>query len=227
MSLDTEPMDPSAIKEVVRRHWAGRAATFDQAPNHGLHDHAQRAAWTSRLATWAGPAPVDALDAGCGTGFLALQLAALGHRVAGVDVAEEMVTLARQKAEAAGLSVDWRQGDAERLPFEDASFDLLVERHVIWTLPDPSGALAEWARVLRPGGRLVLVEGDWRSDGHEDYAAIRDRLPLYGGRPSAELAHVVTEAGFTVTEVEPLMDGVLWGETPDRERYALHAQRPA
>jgi ubiquinone/menaquinone biosynthesis C-methylase UbiE len=218
--------DPAAIKETIRRHWAGRAARFDEAPNHGLHSDEQHRAWLARVSAWAGPRPVDALDVGCGTGFLALLLAELGHRVVGVDGADEMLDLAASKAAVRGVSMSLQWADAEWLPFADAAFDLVVERHVLWTLPDPVGALAGWSRVLRPGGRLVLVEGAWRSTSHPDYAAIRDALPLYGGRPAAELAQLAAAAGLVDPVVEPLMEAVLWGDSPERERYALHARKP-
>lgn len=214
------------IKEVVRRHWDERAATFDEGATHGLLTDEQRTAWTDRVREWAGSRPIDTLDVGCGTGFFSLLLAGLGHRSTGVDVAEAMLVRARQKAEHAGLQVDVQRADAEDLPFADGSFDLVIERHVIWTLPVPSRALAEWARVLRPGGHLILVEGDWRSQhagGMPDYEPIRDALPLYGGRPASELTGLVRASGFARTFTEPLMDAALWVDQPDSERYALHA----
>ncbi|MFN8525636.1 MAG: methyltransferase domain-containing protein [Chloroflexota bacterium] len=214
-----------AVKEVVFRHWNSRAATFDEAPNHGLITPGQRTAWIERVSEWAGSVACDAIDVGCGTGFLALILAGLGHRVVGVDAASNMLDRALAKAELESLTVDFRLGDAELLPCRDTSADLVVERHVIWTLPNPSAALADWLRVLRPGGRLVLVEGDWRSAGHADYAEIRDALPLYGGRPASVLSDLVREVGFIDVEVELLMDAVLWGKQPDRGRYALIAQK--
>ena len=152
--------DTAHVKEVVRRHWAARAAGFDAGPTHGLLSDAQRAAWANRLRRWAGTTPLDVLDVGCGTGFLALQLAALGHRARGIDVAEEMLAIARDKAVQAGLALTFERADAEVLPYDDRSFDLLVERHVIWTLPQPADALAEWSRVLRRRGRLILIEGN-------------------------------------------------------------------
>jgi ubiquinone/menaquinone biosynthesis C-methylase UbiE len=222
-------LDSSSVKEIVRRHWSNRAAEFDAGMTHGLHSAAQRAAWVTRLERWAGPAPLDALDVGCGTGFLALLLAGLGHRTTGVDVSSEMLALARGKAAATGLGVHFDQADAERLPFEAGSFDLLVERHVVWTLPAPGDALTDWRRVLRPGGRLVLVEGDWRTGAErrtDEYAQIRDALPLFGGRPSAQLAALVAAAGLNPVTVEPLMDSALWGGAPEAERYAVLATRP-
>ena len=166
------------------------------------------------------------LDVGCGTGFLALQLAALGHRATGVDMADEMLRRAQAKAAAAGLSVRFELGDAEQLPYADASFDVLIERHVIWTLPAPEVALREWARLLRAGGHIYLIEGDWRRGPvNPDYASIVDALPLYGGRPSTELRRYLVAAGFAAVTVEPLMDTALWGSQPDRERYALIGRR--
>lgn len=181
------------------------------------------------LRTWAGARPLDVLDIGCGTGFLALQLADLGHRVTGLDCTEEMLELGRAKAREAGLEVRFEAGDAERPPFADATFDLIVERHVIWTLPDPLGALTAWHRVLRPGGRVVLVEGDWRRDGAprmDEYQTIEQALPLYGGRPASVLRDLLAEAEFIDLSVEPLMNAALWGSPQNRERYALLGTRP-
>jgi ubiquinone/menaquinone biosynthesis C-methylase UbiE len=218
--------DGDHVKDVVRRHWAARAADFDAGATHGLLSAAQREAWQVRLRAWSGARALDVLDVGCGTGFLALQLAALGHRVFGVDLADEMLELARSKAAAAVLTAHFELGDAERLPCADTSFDLVIERHVIWTLPEPDVALREWARVLRSGGRAVLIEGDWRrGSNNPDYAEIVAALPLYGGRPAAELLPHVEAAGFTRITVEPLMDAVLWGTQPDHERYAVIASR--
>jgi len=227
----TRPMperesDIAAIKDAVRRHWSTRAATFDDAPNHGLHTPQQEHAWQVHLRRWAGADPVNVLDIGCGTGFLALQLAGLGHRVLGIDAAREMLDIAQAKAIRAGLEVSFQQADAEHLLYEARSFDLAVERHVLWTLSRPAVALAEWRRVLRPGGQLVLIEGDWRGPGHADYAPLREHLPLFGGRPAAELSDLVRQAGFRDVEWEPLMDAVLWGAEPDRERYALLGRAP-
>jgi len=221
--------ESATVKDVVRRHWSDRAATFDTGLTHGLHSDAQRDAWTRCLARWAGSDSVDVLDVGCGTGFLALQLATLGHRVTGVDLSPAMLDLARTKAASAHLTARFEIADGEQLPFPSISFDLVVQRHVIWTLPAPAEALLEWRRVLRPGGGLVLIEGDWRpgsAQRNDDYTEIRDALPLYDGRPSTVLAALVGDAGFAPVQVEPLMNSDLWGAAPDAERYAIVARVP-
>ena len=216
-------LDLTFVKDVVRRHWAEHAAGFDAGPTHGLLSDAQRVAWSSHLRGWAGAEPLDVLDVGCRTGFLALQLAAEGHRVTGIDVADEMLALAREKADRDGTTVRFQSADAERLPFNDASFDLLVERHVIWTLPDPSSALREWRRVLRPKGRLLLIEGQWGQGRNlnDAYADIRKALPLYGGRPASDLRALLMAAGFIDIVIEPLTEATLWGAPPESDRYAL------
>jgi ubiquinone/menaquinone biosynthesis C-methylase UbiE len=223
----------NAVKEVVRRHWSARAETFDQGLTHAPHSPEQLEAWQSRLQRWAGAQPIDVLDVGCGTGFLALQFANLGHRASGADFAETMIERARAKAAEQQLDVQFDVADAENLPHADGSFDLVIERHVAWTLPDPSGAFIEWRRVLRPGGRLILIEGQWshpdadspRTPMHADYQEIQDTLPFYGGAPAVELSAAVQTAGFPDANIEPLMDAVLWGGSVDRERYALHATK--
>jgi ubiquinone/menaquinone biosynthesis C-methylase UbiE len=223
----------NAVKEVVRRHWSERAATFDEGPTHAPQSPEQRSAWQDKLKSWAGPNPIDALDMGCGTGFLALGLARLGHRAAGVDFAPAMLERAAAKAATESLTIRLEQADAENLPFGDASFDLVIERHVIWTLPDPTGALLEWRRVIRPGGKIILIEGRWstsetpRESVHADYEEIQDTLPFYDGASAAELSAIVESAGFIDATAEPLMDALLWGGPVNRERYALHATRPS
>ena len=79
------------VKELVRQHWNRRAAEFDLEASHGLLTDAQARAWRRIVAGLAGTAPLDALDIGCGTGFLSLLLAAQGHRVTGVDIASTML----------------------------------------------------------------------------------------------------------------------------------------
>jgi ubiquinone/menaquinone biosynthesis C-methylase UbiE len=106
------------------------------------------------------------LDVGSGTGDLTRPLAALvgpGGRVVGIDYSQTMVEEARRRAVEEGSPVEFVHGDVHALPFEDAEFDVVQVRLVFQHLHDPRPALAELVRVLKPGGRLAIVEQDWET----------------------------------------------------------------
>ncbi|WP_026313539.1 class I SAM-dependent methyltransferase [Actinomadura flavalba] len=208
----------------LTRFWDACAASFDDEPDHGLTDPRVRAAWQRRMRGWLPTAPADVLDAGCGTGSLAALAAADGHRVTGVDLAPEMIAQARGKFAAAGLPGRFAVGDAADPPTGDARFDVVLCRHLLWTLPDPHAALAAWTARLRPGGRLVLIEGRWgrQDDPVTPYVPEAAGLPWPGGVPAADLARAVAPL---TPRVEPLHDDAdLWGRPVHDERYALIAR---
>jgi len=211
---------PSDIDvEQVRHYWDEFAAEYDDYPDHGLLEHDIRAAWKDLLRTWLPSAPGRVADLACGTGSLSVLVAELGHEVSGVDLSEEMVALARAKTAPFGRAVAVVQGDAGRPPLEQGAFDVVLARHVLWTLPDPLAALRAWARLLRPGGRVVLVEGRWGLEGADGKPA----APWRAGVPSDELAAVVRElVGEPV--VVPLRDSIYWGKEIEHERYLLTAR---
>src|SRR5262245_13403186 len=114
------------VKQQVAAHWERRAPGFDEDFGHSIRTSAERAAW-DRILDLVVPrgGALDALDAGCGTGFLALELASRRHRVTAVDFAPAMLAEARRKAAGRGLSVRFEEADAEALPFAAGSFDLV------------------------------------------------------------------------------------------------------
>ncbi len=192
--------------------WDAAADSFDDEPDHGLRDPGVRAAWAARLRDWLPPRPADVLDLGCGTGSLALLAAEEGHRVTAVDFSPRMAALATAKLAGTGARV--LVGDAARPPVAEGAFDVVMVRHVLWALPDPAEMLRRWTRLLRKGGRLVLVEGRW---GSVDPAGIPARHLVALAAPLA-----------TRTEVEHLAHASeLWGGPVDDERYvALVHPRP-
>ncbi len=206
------------VKQQVAAHWDRRASHFDEDFGHSIGSPAERAAW-DRILDLVIPSggPLDALDCGCGTGFLSLELAARGHRVSGIDFAPAMLAEARKKAAAQRLTIRFEEGDAEQLPFAPKSFDLVISRHVLWTLPHPEAAIDEWIRVLRPGGRLAIVDGAQYNEGSAppqrenartsaEYAAIGDRLPFYGGRPQGEIEALLHKHGLINVAGDSLND---------------------
>ena len=205
------------VKEQVAAHWGRRAAGFDADFGHSIRTAAERAAWDRILdLVLAGRRALDALDAGCGTGFLSFELAARGHHVTGVDFAPAMLAEARRKATERGVSVRFEEADAERLPFTPGCFDLVISRHVLWTLPHPEAAVEEWIRVLRPGGRLVVVDSQLdagaappsaeNARASREYAAVGDQLPFVGGRSREEIEMLLKAHGLVTVGSDPLLD---------------------
>jgi len=96
------------------------------------------------------------LDVGCGTGVVALAAARTGARVSGLDLTPGLLARARENASIAGVAIDWHEGDAEALPFEDASFDVVVSQFGHIFAPRPEVAVSQMLRVLRPGGTLAF-----------------------------------------------------------------------
>ena len=111
------------------------------------------------------------LDAGCGPGHTAMAFAPHVGEVVALDLSDAMLEQGRGLAADRGLTnVEFRQGDAEHLPFDDDSFDRVTTRYSAHHWPHPAAALAEFRRVLRPGGRLLLADvvtfDDYTADTH-------------------------------------------------------------
>ncbi|MEU0201279.1 MULTISPECIES: class I SAM-dependent methyltransferase [unclassified Streptomyces] len=189
--------------------WDARAASFDEEPDHGLRDPAVRRAWAGRLRGWLPGRAGDVLDLGCGTGSLSLLASEQGHRVTGVDLSPAMVTLAREKL--AGRDAVFLVGDAAAPPVGERRFDAVLVRHVLWALPDPGRALRHWYGLLRPGGRLVLVEGVWGSV---------DPVGIPADLLTALLAPIAGQVRVERLSGDPL----LWGGEVTDERYAVVAR---
>jgi 2-polyprenyl-3-methyl-5-hydroxy-6-metoxy-1,4-benzoquinol methylase len=96
------------------------------------------------------------LDVACGTGVVSVTAARRGARVTGLDLTPELLAIARQNATTAGVTVDWHEGDIERLPFPDAAFDVVTSQFGHIFAPRPDVAIAEMLRVLRPGGTIAF-----------------------------------------------------------------------
>jgi SAM-dependent methyltransferase len=136
----------------------------------------------------------EVLDIACGTGNAAIPAAQTGARVTGVDLTPEMLDVGRRRADAAGVEIEWVEGDAEDLPFDDQRFDVVLSTFGCMFAPRHEVVADEIGRVLRPGGRMGLVT--WTPEG-----AIGDFFRTVG-------AHLPPPPGF----VDPPLS---WGD----ERY--------
>ncbi len=185
--------------------WDREAETFDEAADHGLGDPECRDAWRSLLLEHLPAAPSRVADLGCGTGTLALLLAEEGYDVTGVDFSPEMVRRARAKA---GHVATFVEGDAAEPPLEAAAYDVVLSRHVLWAMPSPAAALDRWIGLLRPGGRLVLVEGNWST----------------GAGLSAEETMALVRAAGRIPTLRRLPEPVYWGHEITDDRYLVESR---
>ena len=127
-----------------------------------------------------------------------------------------MLAEARRKAAARGATIRFEEADAEQLPYESGRFDLVISRHLLWTLPHPEAAIDDWIRVLRPAGRLVVVDGQFdvgapadpkgSARGSAEYAAVSEHLPSIGGRPREEIEALLKARGLVDVGGDPLLD---------------------
>jgi len=97
------------------------------------------------------------LDVACGTGVVAVTAARLGARATGLDLTPALLERARENAQIADVEIDWREGDAESLPFDDAAFDVVLSQFGHIFAPRPEVALGEMLRVLKPGGTIAFA----------------------------------------------------------------------
>lgn len=240
--------DDDGFKAELIAAWDRGAASYDRTLRHGLLHADEWRAWRRLVAALVGDAthsdlaPRRILDVGTGTGVIALLAAELGHEVTGVDLSEAMLAEARAKARRDGRPIDWRVADAEALPADLVGFDVVIARHVLWTLPHPERAIVSWRDAARPGGLVVVIDGltravpppidraqaavAWlaerlgpRRDATADHAYPSDaraRLPLAAQRDVQLVVALLTAARLERVRVRP---------TPELDRIERGHQR--
>jgi SAM-dependent methyltransferase len=184
----------AAVKVKLKANWmAGNYATFAHYMEPGA---------LQLLADWKIPADVRLLDVACGAGQIAIPAARAGVEATGLDLAPNWIEQARARAAAEGLSVQFDEGDAEQLPYDDASFEVVVSLVGAMFAPRPERVAAELVRVTRPNGRIIMV--NWTPSGFvgQMFKAIAKHVPPPAGVPSAMLW------GVEDTVRERLRDGI-------------------
>lgn len=152
MDNPTTPQPPSIdkIKDSMRATWMAGDFGVVARTISGAADE-----FIARLAL--PPSPCHLLDVACGTGNLAIPAAKRGAAVTGVDIAPNLLVQARERAAAEGLTITFDEGDAEALPYPNASFDVVVTMFGAMFAPRPELVASELARVLKPGGLLAMA----------------------------------------------------------------------
>lgn len=156
------------LKEKIRDYWSQRAATFDHSFSHRIEEGVELEAWKQFYASLLGEHQLNVLELGSGTGEITKVLRELGHTITGVDFSEAMLERAKIKHGAHAEQVRYSLGDAENLHLPDEAFDAITCRHLMWTLLDPANTLKQWFKVTRPGGHLVIFDGDFTSVSPKD-----------------------------------------------------------
>ena len=205
----------------IREFWDAYAQDYDSEPDHGLVSGPMRRAWRLLLEDVMPPPPADVVEFGCGTGTVTEILADLGHLVDASDIAPEMIRRAKAKTARFAGQVAVRVADAGAPVTRLAAVDVVIARHLVWTLPSPEKTLRRWVSMLRPGGRLVLVEGHWGMPSPQSYVG-GPPLRWEGGVRAEDLVAALRPhvARIDVTDLDSV---ALWGRTTSDERYLLVA----
>lgn len=224
------PEGKTEIKEAIKEKWDESSQSYDNYHGHGIKSNEERSAWKQSFQRVLGTDKLKVLDVGCGTGEISILLAEMGHQVTGIDLSHKMLERARSKAKDSNIEAVFEPGDAESLVYRDDTFDVVLNRHLLWTLPHPKEALKEWKRVLKPGGKVILIDGLWRDGSWENKVRcmigdfcililehknpwkgtyskqIESALPHMGGMKASTVRSYLEEADFKEIDLESLKE---------------------
>lgn len=229
-----------SIRDEIRDYWSERAATFDQSVGHEIFSESERRGWHRLLRKHLGAGEgKTALDLACGTAVISHLLDDLGFVVTGADWSEAMLERARAKAKQRGADIRFVMRDAENTMEPRESYDVITNRHLVWTLVDPPAAFAEWFALLKPGGKLLIVDANQGAKGlgshvrgawekltgkprvqagtadprqMERHRRIREQVYFSGAMPAETVLDLLAKAGFVNPVVDRMMFDIHWAQ---------------
>ncbi len=146
--------------DCIENYWTQRAEGYSESVLDSI-ESGRSEQWLGIIRKHLdGKKGLKVLDVGCGPGFFPIILGREGHHITAVDYTEAMLDEAKGNCRSRGIDAEFFRMDAQDLDFDDASFDLVISRNLIWNLEDPERAYREWFRVLRDGGKLMLFDGN-------------------------------------------------------------------
>ncbi|MBW6422466.1 class I SAM-dependent methyltransferase [Rhizobium sp. XQZ8] len=227
-----------SIRDEIRDFWSERAATFDESVGHEIFSEEERKGWQRLIRKHLGDGTGRAaLDLACGTAVISHLMNDVGFKVTGLDWSDAMLAKARAKAKKRGTDIRFVSGDAENTMEPKDSYDAITNRHLVWTLVDPAAAFREWYSVLKPGGKVLIVDGNmgketwvkglqklWtRLTGKEPashmkpemmarHQAIRSRVHFSDKMPAEAIVELLRQAGFENIVVDRKLSDIHWAQ---------------
>jgi len=228
-------------QQAWNQYWTRWTAEYDEHQLTRLSLPGEREAWSRTFGDALPPGTREVLDLGTGSGNVALLLAADGYDVTGIDLSPGMLAQARAKLAGHPHPPAFLEADAANPPFAQGSLDAIVSRYLLWTLRDAPTALRRWRELLRPGGVLVAIDGQWfapEDDGgaapatarQEHFAEAYDEAAvdqLVFARTGVEqICATWEEAGFVDVRADPLPELLeldrVHGVAPGHSPQLLH-----
>lgn len=170
------------LQPSIEAYWTRRASSYTDVIRKNLADGWEEV-WANELISnfplFHGQDMIKVLDIGTGPGFYSIILAKRGYQVTAIDSSVGMLEEAKCNAGELAEKINFLCMDAQKLDFEDNTFDVIVTRNLTWNLPDPVGAYQEWKRVLRKDGVLLNFDANWYSylfDEEKEKEYQQDRL---------------------------------------------------
>jgi ubiquinone/menaquinone biosynthesis C-methylase UbiE len=198
-------------KDNIKKYWDYKSRSYKGIVGKTLDE--ERILW-EKIEIFNEDKCLKVLDIGTGNGFVALILAEMGHEITALDISSKMLDIAMENSLKNNLSINFHRSDAEKLPFSNKYFDVVISRYVLWTLLNPSKTLKEWKRVLKKGGSVIIMEKEWNEaeiknflnkNDYETfqkcYGSLKNKLPLYAPKKEDVLI-LFNEIGYENVKIK-------------------------